>query len=111
MVSKFQANLPLRKSFVLMAVSFGIYVAPVLGNSSIDEVDCYNAWQDSPSKAWCYISDYNVVNNNKCKVDLGCGHDSDRPEVSYTGSVQQVKRLRWCSTGYNAGYLTTNNSC
>ena len=102
---------PLIRGLVAMLIGIlGISVAPILGNSGLTDGQCHNAWQSSPSVAWCSIQDYEVTDANKCKLELACGTGSDRPEVTYTGYLNQVKKLRWCHSGVpNNGWLVSGN--
>ena len=69
---------------------------------SITSTDCVNAWYDSQAVAWCTSQSTSVTSNNQCYLERECGND-DR-NVTFTGSVNQVKNLHWCSS--NANYTS-----
>ena len=91
---------------LLLVVGVGSHSAS--GNNSVTASSCQQAWNSSPSVAWCWFEDASVTSDNKCKVVLGCGNGSDRPQVTYTGTIAQIKKLRWCGGGNN-GWLKSGN--
>ncbi len=64
---------------------------------SITSTDCVNAWYDSQAKAWCSSQGTSVTSSNQCYLEREC---NDR-NVTFTGSLNQVKQLHWCSSNAN----------
>lgn len=99
-----------RKLIPLLAVLAALSVFPALGNA-IEEEDCIDAWQDNNrARAWCTISDWNVTSSNRCKLDLSCGN-SYANDVTYVGTLNEVKNVRWCNNNATGGGYLTNGSC
>ena len=66
---------------------------------SITSTDCVNAWYDSQAVAWCTSQGTSVTSSNQCYLERECGNNDSN--VTFTGSVSQVKRLHWCSSNAN----------
>ena len=67
---------------------------------SITSTDCVNAWYDSQAVAWCSSQSTSVTSSNQCYLKRECNNRN----VTFTGSVNQVKQLHWCSS--NANYTS-----
>lgn len=99
-----------RKLIPWLAVLAALSVFPALGNA-IEAQECLQAWQDNNrARAWCSISDWNVTSSDKCELDLNCGN-SYANEVTYVGSLNQVRNVRWCNNNSTGGGYLTTASC
>ncbi len=79
------------------AAPFEPQASPIAMSQNVTASTCTSAWHDAPAKAFCYYTDIDVTSNNRCHVEVTCEYGQDTElDTSYTGTVNNVKRLRWC---------------